>query len=83
MPKVGKLKVEYRPVARLKPYAKNAKIHTPAQVTKIRNLIERFGWTNPILVDGKNGIVAGHGRLQAALQMEMLRVPVIELSGLT
>lgn len=83
MPAAGKLRVEYRPVAKLKPYAKNPKIHTPAQVSKIRHLIERFGWTNPILVDGKNGIVAGHGRLQAALQMDMDRVPVIELSGLT
>ena len=83
MPTHGKLRIEYRPVGKLKPYQKNARIHPPAQVTKIRHLIERFGWTNPILVDGKNGIIAGHGRLQAALQMDMLTVPVIELAGLS
>lgn len=83
MPNHGKLKVEYRRVGKLKPYLKNAVVHSPAQVTKIVASIERFGWTNPILVDGKNGIVAGHGRLQAALQLEQLTVPVIELHGLS
>lgn len=79
----GKLKVEYREVGKLKPYQKNARIHPPAQVDKIKRSLERFGWTNPILVDGKNGIVAGHGRLQAALQLGQRSVPVIELTGLS
>lgn len=79
----SKLKVEYRPIAKLKPYANNANIHPPEQVAKIKASIERFGWTNPILVDGKNGVVAGHGRLQAALQMQERTVPVIELHGLS
>lgn len=83
MPKVGNLKVEYREVGKLKPYAKNARIHPPAQIDKIKRSLERFGWTNPILVDGKNGLVAGHGRLQAALQLGQRTVPVIELTGLS
>lgn len=81
MPKL--LKIEYRPVAKLKPFAGNANVHSPEQITKIMKSIERFGWTNPILVDGKNGIIAGHGRLQAALQRQDRTVPVIELAGLS
>lgn len=81
--KRGDLTVEYRPVARLKPDPRNARTHSPAQINKIAKLIQEYGWTNPILVDGKDGIVAGHGRLQAAKQLGMERVPVIELSGLT
>lgn len=77
------LKVEYRAIGKLKPYANNARQHPPEQIDKIRKALQRFGWTNPILVDGKNGIVAGHGRLQAALQLAMRTVPVIELAGLT
>lgn len=77
------LKVEYRPIAKLKPYAGNANVHPPEQIDKIKASLKRFGWTNPILVDGKNGVVAGHGRLQAALQLEQRTVPVIELTGLT
>ena len=83
MPKHGNLKIEYRPVGKLKPYAKNARVHPPEQVDKIKKAIERFGWTNPILVDGKDGIIAGHGRLQAAMQLGMRTVPVIELQGLS
>lgn len=79
----GNLKVEYRAVATLKPDPRNPRTYTPAQIDKLAKLIGSMGWTNPILVDGKNGIVAGHGRLQAAKQLGMQRVPVIELSGLT
>lgn len=79
----GNLKIEYRSVARLKPDPRNARTHSPAQIDKLVKLIKAYGWTNPILVDGKDGVVAGHGRLQAAKQMGMERVPVIELSGLT
>jgi DNA modification methylase len=77
------LAVTYRPLAELIPYAKNARTHSDAQVAQIAGSIREFGWTNPILVDGRNGVVAGHGRLLAARKLNMDRVPVIELSGLT
>ncbi len=82
-PHGGNLRVEYRAVASLKPDPKNPRTHTPAQIQKLAKLIQAVGWTNPILVDGKSGIVAGHGRLQAAKQLGMQRVPVIELAGLS
>lgn len=81
--KHGELKIEYREIGKLVPYTRNARTHSPKQVDVIVRLIEEFGWTNPILVDGKNGIVAGHGRLMAAKQLKMRTVPVIELNGLT
>lgn len=59
-----RLKVEYRKVADLIPYARNARTHSDEQVSRIAGSIQEFGWTNPILVDGTNGILAGHGRLR-------------------
>jgi hypothetical protein len=52
-------------------------------VAQIAASIREFGWTNPVLVDGENGIIAGHGRLLAARKLGMSTVPVIELSGLS
>ncbi len=75
--------VEHRPVADLIPYARNARTHSDAQVAEIAASIRAFGWTNPILVDGENGIIAGHGRLLAARKLKLGTVPVIELSGLS
>src|ERR1700755_1432059 len=77
------LRVEYRPLENLIPYARNARTHSDAQVAQIAASIREFGWTNPILVDGDNGIIAGHGRLLAARKLGMNEVPVIELAGLT
>ena len=77
------LRVEYRPVSALIPYANNARTHSDAQVAEIAASITEFGWTNPILVDGDNGIIAGHGRLLAAMKLRMKEVPVIELTGLS
>jgi len=77
------IKIEYRSVEALIPYARNARTHTDEQVTKVAASIREFGWTNPILVDGKNGIVAGHCRLLAAKKLGLTRVPVIELAYLT
>lgn len=78
-----RLKIEYRQVAKLRPYAKNARTHPPEQIAKIKRLIEAVGFVVPIVVDGKNGILKGHGSLQAALQIGMQRVPVVEVSGLS
>ncbi|MEO1104944.1 MAG: ParB N-terminal domain-containing protein [Pseudomonadota bacterium] len=77
------LAIDYRPVANLIPYAKNARPHSPAQVALIAGSIREYGFTNPILVDGDNGIIAGHGRLMAAQQLGLDTVPCIELSHLT
>lgn len=78
-----KLKVEYRKTSDLIPYARNARTHSEEQVTRLASSIKEFGWTNPILVDGENGVIAGHGRLAAAKKLGIEAVPTIELSGLT
>lgn len=70
-------------VEALIPYAKNSRTHDDAQVAQIAASIKEFGWTNPILVDGDKGIIAGHGRLMAARKLGMTKVPVIELKGMT
>lgn len=72
-----------RKVADLIPYARNARTHSDAQVAQIAASIREFGWTNPILLDGQNGIIAGHGRLMAARKLSITDVPCIELAGLT
>ena len=77
------LQIEYRSIDALLPYARNPRTHSPAQIAKIAASIVEFGWTQPILVDGDNGIIAGHGRLAAARKLELPKVPVIELGHLT
>lgn len=72
-----------RNVEELIPYARNARTHSDAQVAQIAASIREFGWTNPILLDGQSGIIAGHGRLLAARKLGMSEVPCIELAGLT
>jgi ParB-like chromosome segregation protein Spo0J len=62
-------KIVMRAVAALVPYASNSRTHTPAQLDKLARSIKEFGFTNPILLDGENGIIAGHARLQAAQKM--------------
>ena len=71
------------PVADLIPYGRNARTHSDAQVAQIAASIREFGFTNPILVDGDRGVIAGHGRLLAARMLNMPEVPIIELSHLT
>lgn len=77
------LNVEYRQVEALIPYARNPRTHSDEQVAKIAASIVEYGWTNPVLVDGYNGIIAGHGRLAAARKLGLDQVPVIELAHLT
>jgi DNA modification methylase len=77
------LVVEQRPLESLIPYARNARTHSEGQVAQIAASIREFGWTNPILVDGDNGVIAGHGRLLAARKLGLATVPVIELAGLS
>ncbi|MGD7175593.1 ParB/Srx family N-terminal domain-containing protein, partial [Ralstonia pseudosolanacearum] len=75
--------VEYRQVAALIPYARNPRTHSDEQVARIAASIVEYGWTNPVLVDGENGVIAGHGRLAAAGKLGMDEVPVIELAHLS
>lgn len=77
------LQIEYELVEALLPYAANSRTHSDAQVAQIAASIKEFGWTNPILIDGDNTIIAGHGRLLAARKLGMDQVPVIVLDHLT
>ncbi len=77
------MQIKKIPVEKLIPYVRNSRTHSDAQVAQIAASIKEFGWTNPILVDGENGIIAGHGRLLAARKLGAKEVPVIELSHLT
>ena len=67
----------------LLPYARNSRTHSEAQVAQIAASIREFGFTNPVLVDGDNGIVAGHGRVMAAKQLGPAEVPTISVGWLT
>ena len=77
------MKIEQRLVTSLIPYINNSRKHSDEQVAQIAASIKEFGWTNPILIDGDNGLIAGHGRLLAARKLGMDKVPVIELAHLS
>ncbi len=76
-------KIEIWPIDRLIPYARNPRTHSPEQVAQIAASIREFGFTNPVLVDGRAGIIAGHGRVMAARQLGLAQVPVVVLDHLT
>ena len=76
------INITQRNVSELIPYARNSRTHSDAQVAQIAASIREFGWTNPVLVDGSNGIIAGHGRVLAARKLGLEQVPVIELAHL-
>ena len=76
-------RIELWPLSRLKPYERNARTHSAEQVAQIAASIVEFGFTNPILVDSSDGIIAGHGRLQAALELGLSTVPVVVLDHLS
>jgi ParB-like chromosome segregation protein Spo0J len=71
------VKITQKKVTELIPYVKNSRTHSDEQVAQIAASIKEFGWTNPILVDGSNGIIAGHGRLMAARKLGYKDVPTI------
>jgi len=70
-------------VESLIPYARNSRTHSDEQVTKIASSIKEFGFLNPIIIDGDNGIIAGHGRVMAAKKLGLKDVPCIEAAHLT
>ena len=75
--------ITLRPVEQLVPYARNARTHSDEQIAQIAASIREFGWTNPVLLDGNSGIIAGHARLQAARKLGLKQVPCLELAHLT
>jgi ParB-like chromosome segregation protein Spo0J len=79
----GDLKIILRPIESLVPYARNPRTHSDDQVAQIAASIREFGFTNPILLDGKNGLIAGHGRLAAARLLGLKTVPCIEFGHLS
>ena len=78
-----KKKIEMAPIDSLKPYKKNSRSHSEAQIDKIVASITEFGFTNPILIDGNKQIIAGHGRVMAGKKMGLTEVPVISLDYLS
>lgn len=77
------LQIDYRPIESLTAYARNARTHSDEQVAQIAASIREFGFNNPVLVDGDNDILAGHGRLAGARKLGLTEVPVIELAHLS
>lgn len=75
--------IEMLPTAGLVPYARNSRTHSPEQVAQIAGSIREFGFTNPVLVDAENGIIAGHGRIMAAQKLGLEFVPCIRLGYLS
>jgi DNA modification methylase len=76
-------RIELWPVERLRPYERNPRTHSEAQVDQIAASMVEFGWTNPILIDENAGILAGHGRLLAARKLGLAEVPVIRFEHLS
>nr|DAI27531.1 MAG TPA: ParB protein [Caudoviricetes sp.] len=77
------MEIKYKKLGDLKPYENNARTHSEEQVAQICASIREFGFTNPLLIDENGGIIAGHGRLEAAKILKMDEVPTIELKGLS
>jgi hypothetical protein len=77
------LSIKYKKTDDLIPYINNSRTHDESQVNQIAASIQEFGFTNPILLDGENGIIAGHGRLLAARKLGLTEIPTIQLNGLS
>ena len=67
----------------LKPYERNARTHSSAQLREIKGSIEEFGFRNPVLIDAEGEMIAGHGRVEAALELGLARVPCVRYRDLT
>ncbi len=83
IPCLEDLRIEYRSPDSLVPYNRNPRTHSEEQIAQIAASISEFGFTNPILLDGETGVIAGHGRLAAARELGLKTVPCIELGHLT
>jgi len=81
--KQQKLEIVYKPVEDLIPYARNSRVHSDAQIAQIAGSIREFGFRVPVLIDGEDGIIAGHGRVRAAMKLGMTEVPTLDGSDMT
>tara|TARA_R110000822_G_scaffold80460_2_gene191765 strand:- start:1902 stop:2504 length:603 start_codon:yes stop_codon:yes gene_type:complete len=77
------LTIQYKKIDELIPYARNSRTHSDAQVAQIAGSIKEFGWRVPVLIDGENGIIAGHGRVLAAYKLGITDIPTIDGSDMT
>lgn len=77
------MKVEMRDITEINPDNRNSRIHSDEQITQLTNSIREFGFTNPIIIDEDNSVLAGHGRLRAATRAGMTEVPTLKLIGLS
>jgi len=75
--------IEYLAPQALRPWARNARTHSKKQLKQIARSIETFGFTNPILIDQSNTILAGHGRVEAAKLMGLAQVPCLRIEHMT
>ena len=82
-PNPRRLSVVYQDISSLKPRTTNPRTHSKKQIAQIAGAIRRFGFTNPVLVDDGNGIVAGHGRVEAAKSIGLDQVPTVHLSDMS
>ncbi len=77
------MQIEQLNVSELIPYARNSRTHSDEQIAQIMASIREFGFTNPVLVDGGGVIIAGHGRVTAAMRLNLKTVPCLRLGHLT
>lgn len=77
------MQITYRNIRELKPYKKNAKKHPKEQIERIANSIKEFGFTQPVIIDKNNCVVAGHGRILGAKKAGLKQVPTVMLEDLT
>ena len=80
---MSELKIQMTTISDLKPWATNARTHSKKQVRQIAESIQTFGFTNPILIDDEQTILAGHGRIAAAKSLGMASVPCVKLSHMS
>lgn len=83
LPRSLNLKVDYRSPSSLKPYKRNARIHSKKQISQIAASIRQFGFNNPVLISERDEIIAGHGRVLAALELGLKEVPTVRLDHMT
>ena len=78
----GEMAIKLRPIVSLTPHRRNARTHSRKQIQQLARSIKEFGFTNPVLIDAASGVLAGHGRVEAAKLLGMTEVPTIELAAL-
>jgi hypothetical protein len=83
IPSSSPLAVTYRAITELKPHPQNSRAHSRQQIKLVARSIETYGWTNPILIDDDDNVIAGHARLEAAKSLDMKQVPTICLAHMT